>query len=172
MHFAAFVAAPCLGIVDAEAFADGGDVRLRDVGVGSGNLDMGVGARLCSRRHGVDEGAAAVGIYGVVTAVVGYEDTAQPVALRYARRDAEHDAIAEGHHGGQHIAVLVVPFRNGVSALEQRARKVSVHEVEVDGDVGDAEPTAVQGSKGQLTAVVVTAVIEGYCKCNVVTVVI
>ena len=158
---ASFVARPCLAIVDAECLAVAGYLTLRDAGVGGEDLHVGVCALGHGFAHGADELRAAVGIDGVVAAVVGYHHFFQSSALGHAAGDGEHDAVAEGHHGRGHVLSRVVSLRDGLSPLQQRRLEVLVHEVEGDGDVGNAQSLAVHLRQRNLPCVVVAAIVEG-----------
>ena len=164
MVVAAFVARPCLGVVDAELLAAQGDVGLGDMGIGCPYLDVGVCALLHGFGHGTDEGRAAVGIDGVVAAVVGYHDAPQAVALGNAAGYGEHDAVAEGYDGRLHVLVVVAAFGYGVAAFEQGRLEILVHEVEGYHDVGYGQALAVQTGAGCLLCGMVAAVVEGYGK--------
>ena len=161
MLLAALVAAPCLGIVDAEALSDACDVCLGDGGVGCHNPYADVCARLSRRVDGFDEVLTAVGIDGVVASVVGDKHLGQSVALGDAHGDGEHYAVTEGHDGGLHVLVLVVSLGDGVGSGEEARLEVLVHEVQWDGDVLDAQPFAMHLGEGYLACVVVAAIVEG-----------
>ena len=118
MALKAFIAAPRLGIVDAEGFSTAGDVGLGEGGVGCDEADTEVGACLGSLAEGFYERVAAVGVDGVVAAAVGHHHVAQPSALGHADGNRQHDAVAKGYDGGVHVGVLVVSFGNGVGAAE------------------------------------------------------
>ena len=98
--------------------------------------------------------------------MVGHHHILQSVALGNANGDAKHDAIAERHHGGAHVFVVVVALRNGIGAFEKARLEVFRHESQVDGDVGNAQLMAVHFSERYLAGVVVAAVVERNAQCN------
>ena len=126
---AAFVAAPCFGIVEAEPFANARDVGFGNVGIGRHNMRFYVGSGCGCGVDGADELRRAVGIEGVVAAMVGDENLREAVTFGHANGNGEHDAVAEGHHGGLHVVGGIMAFGNGVGTLEQRAFEVALHEV-------------------------------------------
>ena len=71
LHVAAFVAAPGLGIVDAECLAMASDLALTNISIGGCDLDAIARTGCDSLVHRADEGGPAVGIDSVVTEVIG-----------------------------------------------------------------------------------------------------
>ena len=143
--------------------ATAGYVGLADVGVGSLDCHIDVGSCLGSGIDGCDELRAAVGIDGMVAAVVGNEDTPERVALGNANGNGEHDAVAEGHHGGFHVGVGIVTVGNGVGTLKERAFEILLHEGEGDDNVAYAEALAVEPGERNLAGVVVRHVLGETC---------
>ena len=164
MLFATLVAGVCRGIVDAQPFADGCYLRFRQRGVGGVDADVVVCAVAHGFGHRCDERLSAVGIDGVVACMVGDEHRFQSPALSQSAGDGKHDAVAEGDYRRFHVLVLIVPFGNGVRALQQRRLEIFAHELERNDDVLDAEQLAVVGGKVRFPFVVVTAVVE--CDCE------
>ncbi len=109
----ALVAGVGMAIVDAQFGATCDDVGFRDVCVGSFNTDVYVCPGAHGFVHGVDEIGPAVGVDGVVAAVVGDKDAVESAVFGNAARDGKHDAVAEGHNGGVHIVLVIVVFWNG-----------------------------------------------------------
>ena len=103
MLVATFVAAPCLGVVDAESSTTSRDVGLCDIGVRSHYMHVDVCASLRRLVYGVDKLGTAVGLDGVVAAVVGNEHVLKIVALGNANGNRQHDAVAERHHRRFHV---------------------------------------------------------------------
>ena len=108
----------------------------------------------------------------MVTGMIGDEHPLESAALGHADGYAQHDAVAEGHHRGAHVHVVVVALRNGVGALQQTRLEVLVDEVQGDDDVLNAQTLAVEAGEGYLTGIVVAAIVEGQCKGNLVLVVV
>lgn len=63
---AALVAGPCVGVVDAEGVAEGGDAGFVGGDEGAEELDAWVGAVFHGIGHGEHEGFAAIRVDGVV----------------------------------------------------------------------------------------------------------
>lgn len=78
---AALVTAPCLGVVDAKAFADACDVTLGYGCVGGNDVYVVERSGCGGSVDGVDEFRAAVWIDRVIAAVVGDEHLIEPVAF-------------------------------------------------------------------------------------------
>ena len=160
MHVSALVAAPCFGVVDAQLCAPLHDLRLRQLGVGRHNLHADIGSGLRGVADGPYESRTAVGIDGVVATMVGDEHLLQFVALSNARRDGEHDAIAEGHHGGAHVVVRIVALGNVAGPREERTLEIVVHESQGYRDMLDTQAFAVQTGEGNLPRIVVGTIVE------------
>ena len=139
----ALVARPRLRVVDAQLLTPSGNVALRYAGVWRNHSHSVVRPRRCGAAHCRDEFRPAVGVYGVVTAVVGNHHVVQSVALGDAGSDGEHYAVAERYHSRLHVLVLVMALRYGVGTLEQTALEVFVHELQRNRDMLDAEALAV-----------------------------
>ncbi len=165
MFLASLVAAPCLAVVQAKGFAVAGDVGFRKVGVGCNDGNVLVGAGLGRIRYGIDKLRTAVGINGMVAAVVGHQHMFKLVAFGYTDSYAQHDAVAERNDGRFHVVLVVIAFGYGASPFQKARLEILGHEAEVDGDVGYAEPLAVHLGKRQLPAVVVTPVVEADAQC-------
>ena len=132
------IARPRLGIVYAKRLATTHDVCLSQVGIGGAQTDVDEGAcRGCSVK-GIDKFRTTVGIDGMVAPVVGHHDILQPVRLSDAHSYREHDTIAEGNYRRLHIVVSVMPLRNILATLQQRALEIARHEIERDDDMADA----------------------------------
>ena len=157
---ATLVAAPGLGIVYAQRLAVAGYVALGDVGIGSQHLYAGICSQPRSFRHGADKLRSAVGVDGVVAAVIGHHHIFQPVRLSHTCRYREHDAIAEGHNGRFHILFIIVALGDGLGALQERTLEILVHKSQIDYDMLDAQALAVHGGKGNLTRIVIAAIIK------------
>ena len=108
VFFATFVAGICEGIVYTEFGAASADVGLSDIGVGGYYVDTVVCSLGHSARQGVDESASAVGINGVVAAVVGYHDMFQAMGFGQSEGYGENDTVAEGDDGRAHILIVIV----------------------------------------------------------------
>ena len=108
MAFTSLVAASGLSVVDAELASSACNVALGHVGKGTEEGNAGEGAHTACLTHGIDELGTAVGIDGVVAAVVGHHDVLQSGRLGHADGDGEHDAVAEGYHGGLHVLLGIV----------------------------------------------------------------
>ena len=117
-----------LGVVETQRFAVSGDFHFVDMGVRSIDFNILIGARLHGLVHGMDEVGTAVGIDGMVTGMVGYHHAFQPVALGYTASHSQHDAVAEGHHRGLHILIIVVALRNIIGRHQQGALKIPMDE--------------------------------------------
>ena len=157
---AAFVARPCFAVVDAEGFAFSGNVALGEAGVGSMDFDVGVCAIVHGLAHGGDEGGAAVGIDGVVAAMIGYHHTFQSSTFGNATSDGEHDAIAKRYNGRSHVLCCIMPLGNGGCAFEQGGFEILVHESKRNGDMRNAQPFAVHFCQRYFTSIVVAAIVE------------
>ena len=160
MLLASLVAAPCLGVVQSQFLAASGNVALGDLGVRSYNVHIVVCAGIGSRVDGVDELRTAVGIYGMVATVIGYEHLVEAVALGNAYGYREHNAVAERHYCRLHVFVGIVSFGYCVGSVKQTRLEILVHEVEVDSDVLYAESFAMHLCERNLTGVVVAAIVE------------
>ncbi len=168
----AFIAAPCLGIVDAEALADAGDVSLGDIGVRSVHTNVDVSAGTGGSVNGVDELRTAVWIDRVVAGMVGDHHALQSVALGDAHGDGEHDSVAERYDRRLHILLVVVAFGDGVGTLQETALEILVHEVQGNRDMFDAEAFTVHLGKGNLPGIVVAAIIETDAQSDLIFLVI
>ena len=169
---AAFVARPRLAVVDAQLMASAGDVGLRPVGVGGEQGDAGEGAGLCGGAEGLHKFGAAVGIDGVVAAVVGHHHVLQSAALGQAHGHAEHDAVAEGHHRAVHVVVGIVAIGDVFAANEQRTLEVLPHEGQGHHYMLDAQPLAVQPGEGNLAGIVLGAIVEGHGQSDALAIVV
>ena len=125
------------------------------MGVGGFDFHLVVCSGLNGSVHGADEFGSAVRIDGVVAAMVGQHDGGEAVAVGDAGGYGEHDAVAEGHHGGFHVLFVVVAFGDGIGALEEGGTEIAGHEVEVDHNVGDVESIAMELGVGDFFFVVV-----------------
>ena len=76
MFFAAFIARPCFVVVYSEFLSSSCNVAFCDVGVRCKNRHAVIRACFCGIAHGRYELRSAVGIDGMVAAVVGYHDVA------------------------------------------------------------------------------------------------
>ena len=161
VNFSALVAGPGAGEVDAQFVAAGGDVFLAHGNEGAHQFEIDVGALLDGVGHGLHEFLPAVGVDGVVSRVGGDDEAVGFTAFSEAGSDGEHDAIAEGNHGGFHVGFLVVAFRDVAPGLEEVGFEEVVDEVEFDGLVRDAELLTVPGCKGDFAVVVFRPVVEG-----------
>ena len=150
-----------MGVVNAEFGATAYEGGLGEVGVGGVEADAVVGAGLHGPTHRVDEARRAVGVDGVVAAVVGHQHTLQATAFGQPAGHAEHDAVAEGDHRGAHILLGIVARGDGVGAGGERRGEVAPHEGEVDHQVLDAEALAVPFGAGLLAGGMVVAIAEG-----------
>ena len=151
-----------MGIVDSESRAATCDVGLGDVGVRGVDGDAVIGAFGYCAAHGVDKSPAAVGIYRVVTPVVGHHEVFESAAFGQAGGHGEHDAVAERNHRRAHVVVIVVSFGDGVGAAQERALEQLSHEGHVDHYQFDAEPFAVVAGTFNLAGIVVGAIVERY----------
>ena len=115
--FSAFVATPCLGVVDVEVFSFGGYLRLGETGVGREELHSVPRTEMDGIIHRLDELRAAVGVDSMVSGMVRQHDVLQFVILGNARRNREHDAIPEGNDSRFHVFLIVVALGDGVRAL-------------------------------------------------------
>ena len=119
MYLAAFVAAPGFGVVDAKLLAYPCYVAFGYLGVWGNNLDVVVGSCIGSAVYRLDKLGAAVGIYGVVAAMVGNKYLVEVVALGYAYGYRQHDAVAERHNGRLHIVVGIMALGDGIGTVKQ-----------------------------------------------------
>ena len=160
MALAASIARPRLGIVNAKFTSTGGNLSFRQMGERTKQGNTGESSRFGSTAHRLYKLRPAVRINSVVASVIGHHHMFQSPALSHSDGYAKHDAVAERHDGRLHIVLVIMSFRNGVIALQERAVEVLVHKLQGNDDVLYAKPLAVQPCKGQLAAVVVRAVIE------------
>ena len=127
MAFATAVAGPGFGVVNAEVAPTGGNLTLGEMGEGTEQGDAGEGARLGSAAHRLHKLRPAVGIDGVVAAVVGHHDKLQAVALGDAHGYRQHDAVAEWHDGGLHVVSGIVAVGDLLPTLQQRTLEILRH---------------------------------------------
>jgi len=69
--------------------------------------------------HSIDKAAAAIGVYCMVSGMVGNHDAVQAVAFSESGSGRKHYAVAERHDGRFHVVEVVVAFRHSLSAFEQ-----------------------------------------------------
>ena len=155
MLLSALVARIGLGIVQTEPRAVAGNLSLRHVGVGGHNRDAVVGSGTHCRRHGAHKRRAAVGIYGMVARMVCNHHVAQPAALCQSARHSEHYAVAERHHRGFHVLVVVVSFGYRFRTLKQRAFEILSHKIQRNHDMLYAQTLAVHPGELDFATVVV-----------------
>ena len=135
VFLASTIAGICFPIVDAEFRASHHDVAFGKMGVWRIQLHTIVSARLHGFAHGGDEVGSAVGINGVVAAMISHHHNFQSTAFGKSASYREHNAVAERHHGAFHVVIVVVAAGNGVGAAEQRRGKELFHECQIDDDM-------------------------------------
>ena len=172
VDFSAAIAAPSLRVVYLKAVSDACDVGLCDVCIWGVNLYVVVCPCFCCGIDGADEFRSAVGVYAVVAAVIGDEESLQSVRLCYAGSDGEHDAVAEGYDGGAYVIVVVVALGYGVVAFKKTALEVVCEELEGNDYVFYPEELAVVCSAFDFPGIMIAAIVERHGKCNLFFVVV
>ena len=104
--------------------------------------------------------------------MVGNHHTLEAVALGDTAGDSQHNTIAERHHGGFHVLVVIVAVGDGIGTLEQGALEVLVHELQGNNQMLDAQALAVHDGTTTLTAVLGAAVVKSDRQGNLVLVLI
>ena len=108
----------------------------------------------------------------MVTTVIGHHHILQAATLCNTSCYGQHDAVAERNHRGFHVVFCIMAFGNGVGAFQERTLEILRHECQRNRDVLNAQLLAMILRKWNLTAVMITAVIERNSQCNPFTIII
>ena len=162
MVLAAAIAAVGVAVVHAYGGAALGYLSLGEVRIGRQQGNAVVGAGGYGARHILDKGGAAIGIYGVVAAVVGQHHVRQVVRLGKAGCDGKHNAVAEGHDGAAHVFVIVIAVGDGIGPGEQRTCKMLADKFQGYDHQRNIELGALEAGALDFARIVVAAVVIGY----------
>lgn len=162
MVLAAAIATVCMAVVHAYGSAALGYLPLGEVRVRRQQGNAVVGAGGYGARHILDKGGAAIGIYGVVAAVVGQHHVRQVVRLGKAGCDGKHNAVAEGHDGAAHVFVIVIAVGDGIGPGEQRTCKMLADKFQGYDHQRNIELGALEASTFNFARVVIAAVVKGH----------
>ena len=160
MLFLPAVAGISAVIVDSKFHPAAHYVVFCQVCVGAEELDSVICALFDCFPHGIDEFRAAVGINGVVARMVGEHQRGKFPALGKPGGHSQHYPVAERHHCGTHVFVVIVSRRDCVGPAKKRAFEMFADESERYLDVFDSEVVAMPTRTFGFTFVVVRPVHE------------
>ena len=137
-----------------------GNFALCQMRVGSLYPDSIVCTLLRCLTHGLHKTRTTIGIYRVVSRMIGYHQTLQPMTLGYATSNRQHNAITERHHRRTHILIVITPFRDSISTTQQRRLKILLHKVQRHHDVWNSQPLTVHLRQGNLLRPMIRPIVE------------
>ena len=108
----------------------------------------------------------------MVASMIGNHHSSQTVTFGDTAGYCKHDTIAEWHHRGFHVLVVIVAFRYVIGSHQQSAFEIAVHEFKRDNDVFDTQALTVCNSAHTLATVLRGAIVEGDGHSNFVFVLV
>ena len=164
MPLSSLIAGVGKAIVDSYSFSDARDVAFGDVGVGSVDHHAIVGALAYCLAHSPDKSGTAIGIYRMVTSMVGQHHLLQAPAFSESGRDGKHDAVAKRNYGRLHVVVGIVTFGNLLPSYQKRRLEILSHKLQRDDNMLYAEHLAVLTCTLYLPCIMLGAIVECHSK--------
>ena len=166
------VAGVSVGKIDTQCSTTPHYVALRNICIRGHYPYIDICARLSGSVDSIDKLRPAIGIYGVVAAVIGYEHLCQTTTFGQATGNGQHDAVAEWHDGRTHVGIIIPADRHRIGSVEQRRVEIFFYEVERNDDMLYAETLTMALCTGDFAKVVVAAVVKRDSERDAVTILI